>query len=198
LELLCRSIVLVQNAIQGRDRQAEDVSKLEHQLAEASKDLKQYLAANNELSAMITREAAERELVQKDAVEARQRLAVRETETLSATTEIVELKKMVEETTKKLLSLATELAAIQGAKDQAEAELDQNYEESEELLKQCFDRVVRQAHVLYGGPSATGEFDIDCEIHQGRLVPSAKMGALATQEAGPTEAEEGECIEVQD
>jgi len=29
-----------------------------------------------------------------------------------------------------------------------------------ELLKQCFERVVRQAHVLYGGSPPTGEFDL--------------------------------------
>jgi len=39
---------------------------------------------------------------------------------------------------------------------------------------------------------------MDCEIHQGRLVPSAEMGVLVAQKAGLTEAEEGECIEVQD
>ncbi|XP_068484699.1 uncharacterized protein [Phaseolus vulgaris] len=198
LELMCRSIVLFQNGIQGRDRQADDVSQLEHQLAEATEDLKQSLAANNELLARIAREAAKRELAQKDAAEARQRLAAREAETLRAAIEIAELKKMVEETDEKLSSSATELAALQAAKDQVEAELDQNYEESEELLKQCFDRAVRQAHVLYGGPPATGEFNIDCEVHQGRLVPSAEMGALAAEEVGPIEVEEGECIEVQD
>jgi len=64
---------------------------------------------------------------------------------------------------------------------------------------------VRQAHVLYGGSPAFGDFDIDCEVHQGRLVPSAEVGALAAQEAqtaetleGEAEAEEGECIEIQD
>ena len=55
-----------------------------------------------------------------------------------------------------------------------------------------------QAHVLYGGPPATGEFNMDYEVYQGWLVPSAEMDALATQEAGPTEAEKGKCIEVQD
>ena len=49
-----------------------------------------------------------------------------------------------------------------------------------------------------GGPPATGEFNMDYEVHQGRLVPSSEMRALAAQEVGPTEAEEGECIEVQD
>jgi len=46
------------------------------------------------------------------------------------------------------------------------------------------------------GPPATGEFDLDCEVYQGRLVPSAEVGALAAQEDGPTKAEEGECVEV--
>ena len=195
---MCRYIILVQNGIQGREHQAEDVSQLEHQLAETTEDLKQSLAVNNELSARIAQEAAERELAQKDATEAGQRLAAREAEVLRAATEIVELKKMVEERDDKLSSSAAELAALQVAKDQVEAELDQNYEESEELLKQCFNRVVHQAHVLYGGVADHCEFDMDCEVLLGRLIPSTEVGALAAQEARPTEAEEGECIEVQD
>ena len=151
LELMCRSIVLVQNGIQGRDRQVEDVSQLEHELVEATKDLKQSLAANNDLSARIAQEAVEKELAQKDAAEARRHL---EAEKLRAAAEIAELRKIVEEKDEKLSSSATVLAALQAAKDQAKAELDENYEESEELLKQCFDRAVRQAHVLYGGPPA--------------------------------------------
>ena len=199
-ELMCRSFVLVQNGIQGRDCQAEDVSQLEHQLAEATEDLKQSLAANNDLSVRIAQEAAERELAQKDVVEARQHLEV---EKLRAAVELAEVRKMIEERDEKLSSSVTELAALQAAKDQAEAELDENYEESEELLKQCFNRAVRQAHVLYGGPPASGEFDIDCEVHQGWLVPSFEVAPLTAQEAGTTEtqegeAEEGECVEIQD
>ena len=57
---------------------------------------------------------------------------------------------------------------------------------------------MRQAHVFCGGSLATGEFNMDYEVYQGRLVPSSEMGALAAQEARPTEAEQGECIEVQD
>jgi len=103
---MCRSVVLVQSGIQGRERQAEDVSQLEHQLVEATEDLKQSLAANNELSASIAREAAERELAQKDAAEVRQRLAAREAEVLRAATEIAELKKAVEERDEKLSVLS--------------------------------------------------------------------------------------------
>jgi len=106
LKLMCRSVVLVQSGIQGRERQAEDVSQLEHQLVEATEDLKQSLAANNELSASIAREAAERELAQKDAAEVRQRLAAREAEVLRAATEIAELKKAVEERDEKLSVLS--------------------------------------------------------------------------------------------
>jgi len=69
---------------------------------------------------------------------------------------------------------------------------------------------VRQAHVLYGGPPASGDFNIDYEVYQGRLVSSAEVGALVAQEAqvaGTQEeeaeaqggqAEEGECVEIQD
>jgi len=158
------------------------------------------LAANNDLSVRIAQEAAERELAQKDVVEARQHLEV---EKLRAAVELAEVRKMIEERDEKLSSSVTELAALQAAKDQAEAELDENYEESEELLKQCFNRAVRQAHVLYGGPPASGEFDIDCEVHQGWLVPSFEVAPLTAQEAGTTEtqegeAEEGECVEIQD
>jgi len=98
---------------------------------------------------------------------------------------------MVEEWDEKLSSSAAELPALQAAKDKAEAELDHNFKELEELLKQCFDRAVRQAYVHYGGSRAIGKFDLSCEVYQGRLVPSA-------EEDGPTKAEEGECVEVQE
>jgi len=120
-------------------------------------------------------------------------LASAKEEALRAAAEVAEVKKTPEE---KLSSSAAELAALHAAKEQVETELDQNYEDSEELLKQCFDRAVCQAHVLYGGTPTTGEFNMDHEVYQGRLVPSSEMGALAAQEVGPTEAEEGECIEV--
>ena len=90
---MCRSVVLVQLCLQGRDRQAEDVSQLEHQLSEATQDSKQSLAANNDLSAKIAKEAAERELAQKEAAEARRQL---EAEKLRAAAEITELKMLAE------------------------------------------------------------------------------------------------------
>jgi len=199
-ELMCHSVVLVQHGLQGRDQHVEAVSHLEHQLSEATQSLKQSLAANADLTAKIAKEAAEQELAQNEIIEARRQL---EAEKRRAAAKIAQLKKLAEERGEKLAASVAEMAALQAAKDQVEAELDENYEEAEELLKQCFERVVRQVHVLYGGPPTTGAFDLDCEVYQGRLMPSAEVAALTAKEAAQArtqegEAEEGECVEIQD
>jgi len=129
-ELMCRSVVLVQSGLQGQDRQAEDVSALEHKLSEAAEDLKQSLAANTNLSARIAAEAAERELAQREAAEAKRQL---EAEKLRAAAEIANLKKLVEEKDGQLSTSTIEMTALQLAKEQAEAELDENYEK----LRSC-------------------------------------------------------------
>ena len=124
---------------------------MEQELPEACENLKRSLAANDDLSASIARKAVEKELAEKDAAEARRLLATAKAEALKAATEVAEVKKTAKE---KFSSTTAELDALQIAKEQVEAELDQNYEESEELLKQCFDRAVRQTHVLYGGATS--------------------------------------------
>ena len=68
---MCRSIVLVEHGIEGHDRHAEDISRMEQELAEARENLKWSLAANDDFSANAAREAAERELT----AEARRLLA---------------------------------------------------------------------------------------------------------------------------
>jgi len=122
LELMCRSIVLVEHGVEGHDRHIEEISRLEQELAGARENLKWSLAANDDLSATVAREAAGRELAAKDAAEARRLLASTKEEALRAATEVVEVKKMAEE---KLSSSADELAALQTAKEQVEGELDQ-------------------------------------------------------------------------
>jgi len=139
LKLLCRSVVLFEQGMHGRDRRAEEISLLEHRLTEASDNLKQSLAANNALSAEIAREGAEREITQGEAAEAKRLLEEEKVEKLRVAAENASLKKLVEESNQKISSSAKELAALQAAKDKVEAELDKNYEDSEELLKQCFD-----------------------------------------------------------
>ena len=112
LELVCRSIVLVEHGIQGQDRCADDVSLLEHQLAEASTNLKQSLAANNELSAQIAREGVEREIAQREAAEVKWLLATEKAKMLRVATENAMVKNLVEEGKKKLSSSVEELAAL--------------------------------------------------------------------------------------
>jgi len=206
LELVCRSVVLFQHGLQAQDRHVETVSQLEHKLSEATQSLEQSLAANVELSTKIAKESAERELAQNEAVEARRQL---EAEKKRAAAEVAQLKKWADG---KLAESAAEVLALQTAKAKVEAELDENYDEAEELLKQCFERAVHQVHVLYGGPPAAGEFDLDCEVYQGWIMPSAEEAALTARGVEPAgteggeaevqgreaEAEEGECIEVQD
>jgi len=188
---MCHSIVLVQLGIQERERHAEEISRLEHQLAEASGHLKQSLVVNTDLSNKMAQEAVERELAQREAAEAGHRLAAVKAELARVEAKNTELNKMVEERDEKLSSSVTELATLQAIKDKTEAELDRNFEETEELLKQSFLRAVRQAHVLYGGLPTSGAFDLDHEMYQDRLMPSAKASALAAQEAAPVEGETG-------
>jgi len=54
---------------------------------------------------------------------------------------------------------------------------------------------VRQAHMLFGGLLASCDFDLDHEVYQGRLMPSAEASALAVQEAGAIEVKVGKCLE---
>jgi len=72
------------------------------------------LATNEDLSTSAAREAAKRELAEKDAVEARRLMALAKEEASRTTTEAAEVKKMAEE---KLSSSAVELAALQVAKE---------------------------------------------------------------------------------
>ena len=55
---------------------------------------------------------------------------------------------------------------------------------------------MRQAHVLYGGPSTSGAFDLDHEVYQGRLMPSAKASTLIAQEAGQTKAKRAKVMKI--
>ena len=124
---------------------------MDHELVEASGHLKQSLAANFDLSQKLDLEVAEKKKAQQEAAEAGRGLAEVEAEMARVMVENTQLKKMVEERDEKLSSLATELATLQAARDEAEAELDRNFDQTEDLLKPSFLRAFRQAHVLYGG-----------------------------------------------
>ena len=97
LELMCRSIVLVEHEIEGRDRHAKVISRLEKELIEARENLKRSLAAVGGLSTSAAREVAKREIAEKSAAEARRILALAKEEALRAAAEAVEVKKTAEE-----------------------------------------------------------------------------------------------------
>ena len=59
--MLFRSLVMIQLESQDRDHHVEEISRLEHELAEASGSLKQFLAANSKFSERLAREVAEKE-----------------------------------------------------------------------------------------------------------------------------------------
>jgi len=120
-----------------------------------------------------------KEKVEQAAAMARRRLTEVEAEMARVVAENTHLKKMVKERDEKLSSLATELATLKAVGD-------------EELLKQSFLRVFRQAHVLYGGSPVSGAFDLDHEVYQSRIMPIAEMKALVSQQAGSTEGKEDE------
>ncbi|KAK7331536.1 hypothetical protein VNO80_28271 [Phaseolus coccineus] len=145
LEMLCHSVVMIQLGCQEREHHAEEISRLDHELAETSGHLKQSLAANSDLSKRLDSEA----------------------EMARVLVENTQLKRMVEERDEKLSSSTTELATLQASKDKAEAELDNNFNQTEELLRQSF-------------------------LHAGRIMPIAEMKALVRQQAGLTEGKEDE------
>ena len=186
--MLCRSVVMVQLGIQERERHAEEISRLDHQLAKASGQLQQSLVANSDLSKRWPRRRKRR----REVAEAERLLGEVKVEMARVATENTHLNKMVEEMDEKLSSSATELATLKAAKDEAKDELDRNFEQTEELLRQSFLFVVRQAHVLYGGSSASGAFDLDHEVYQVQIMPIVEMKALASQQVGPTEGNENE------
>jgi len=59
---MCRSVISVQLGIQERERHTEEISRLEHEVAESFERLKQALTVNIDFLEKIAREAAEREL----------------------------------------------------------------------------------------------------------------------------------------
>ena len=71
------------------------------------------------------------------------------------------------------------MTRLETAKEGAETELDRNFDQTLELLKQSFLQAVRQAHVLYGGLPTSSTFDIENEVYEGRIMPTAEARAMA-------------------
>jgi len=95
------------------------------------------------------------------------------------TIEVAELRKALEESKVKISVLETEKASI-------EAEIDKIQDDTLVMLGGTFDQVVRQTRPLYNGPQPVGTFDVNIDVHEGRLVPFDELQALKNAAPGPS------------
>ena len=93
--MLFRSIVMIQLGCQEGDRHAEEISRLDHQLVEASDHLKQSLVVNTDLSKRLDSEVAEKEKAEQAAAKAGRCLAKVEVEVARVVAENTHIKKKV-------------------------------------------------------------------------------------------------------
>jgi len=145
-------------------------------LSEASGILKQSFAAKSQYSEKLARETVEKEKAQEGVAEAERYMVEVEAELERVMIENARLKKMLGERKDKISALGSEVARLEIAKEEAEAELNLNFDQTLELLKQSFLQAVRLAHVLYGGPLTSGAFDIDSEVYDVRINGINKRG----------------------
>jgi len=123
---------------QDKDRHAEEISRLEHELFEASGSLKQSLTANSEYLENLAREVVEREKAQQEMAEAEHRTTKMGAKVAGMATEINRLKKMLGEREGKISTLDVEVTLLEAAKEEAKAEVDRNFDQTLELLKHSF------------------------------------------------------------
>jgi len=126
---------MVQHGCDDQDRHAKEISRLEHELSEASGSLKQFLATNFDYAEKLSREVAEREKAQHEASEAEHRAT-------KMANEVPQLNKMVGEGEGKILALNAEVTRLEAAKKDTKVELDCNFDLTLELLKQSFLQAV--------------------------------------------------------
>jgi len=46
------------------------------------------------------------------------------------------------------------------------------------MLGQSFDQAVRQAHLLYGSPPPSSNFDVEMDMYDGRMLPCREVESL--------------------
>lgn len=91
---------------ENRDNYAEEISRLEHELSEASSNLKQFLFANSEYAENLAREVAEKEKAQQEAAEV-------EHQAVEMAAEVAQLKKLVGEGEGKISALDAEVTRLE-------------------------------------------------------------------------------------
>ena len=93
------------------------------------------VASNSDLSKRLDSEMAEKEKAQQEVAEVERCLGEVKAKMARVVAKNTQLKKMVKERNEKLSSSATEMATLKVARDEAEAELDRNFDQTKELLK---------------------------------------------------------------
>jgi len=186
IEMMCRALVLARLGFEDRGSHSEKISWLEHELLEASGNLKQSLVTNTEYTEKLSREGAEREIVKGRAAELEWRV-------VEMAVKNARMKKVVEEADNKISVLYVKNSELKAEKGAVKTELDRNIDEILELLNQKNFQVVRQAHVLYSIIPSSGEFDPENEVFEGRILSRAEVRALeSAAQPASTEGAEGE------
>jgi len=86
---------------------------------------------------------------------------------------VTELKEVM----KAMKELKVRCSALETEKVSVEAELDQ-LQDNTLLCGESFNHVIRQTHLLYKGPPAKGNFDVNKDVFEGRPVAFNKLVAL--------------------
>jgi len=126
---MCWALALNHLGYEDQSHHVEEISRLEHELSEASGNLKKSLVANTVYAERLARAEAEREIVEG-------RMAEVERQAANMASGVARLKKGMEEAANKNSVLGTEISELKAKKGAIEAELDRNFEETLELLNQ--------------------------------------------------------------
>ena len=150
VKMICRGLILTRRGAEARRQHVEELSRLEHQLQEVSSNLKQVVEANIAYEKKLCSQAEK-------------------------AVEITRLRKALKEVERKGAFLEGEFASLRQGKEATEAEVLKTMEDTMVLITQSFDLAVRQAGVLYGGLSPSGQFDQEMEVFNGQLVPANEV-----------------------
>ena len=167
IEFFYRGLILACLGADARGSRVEKISRFKHELTEASDNVKQ---ANEEKSAYEGKLAwaeANRKIVEARAAE----LERRDRERLA---EMAKLKEAMERSENRVSVLETESSELQVEKEAVEADLEKTIEDTLVMLGQSFDQAVCQAHLLYNKAPPSGNFDVNMDVFEGRMVLVAR------------------------
>ena len=161
IEIMCCGLILTRHGMVARERHVEEISILEHELFEASGNLKQAMVVNTTYEKNLCDQATELERLQADTV-----------------AENARLKKAMEEVGRREASLEEEVVSLKKRKEAVEAELEKTMDDTVALISQSFELTVWLVEVLYDGPPPSGQFDQEMDVFDSSLVPVEEVQTL--------------------